>query len=90
MNHKVSPIRIQKAGEAPLHTPSKSVSSDSGEKKSFLTTPDSIAGAVTPPCEEESKVEVKEIEPGTFEITVTCGCGKKSVVRCESLVSAAA
>jgi hypothetical protein len=90
MKNPQVPVRIQKAGEAQLRNSSfNSAPSDSIEKNSF-PKPSQSSETAAPVCEEEAKVEVKEVEPGIFEITVACGCGKKSIVRCESLVSAAA
>ncbi|PAW76170.1 MAG: hypothetical protein B9S32_16255 [Verrucomicrobia bacterium Tous-C9LFEB] len=73
------PVRIQKAG-----TPNLACEhgEPSAEPKA-IGKPIPTASAAKP--EVEPKVEIREIEPGVFEITVTCRCGERAVVRCESL-----
>lgn len=76
------PVRIQKVGEADRvcdHAPG--VTTSDGKPVGKSLRPGASAAAIEP------KVEIREVEPGVFEITVTCRCGERSVVRCESLVS---
>lgn len=76
-----APVRIQKAGTPNLACDHAGPSPESKVTGKLM----SIASA--PKAEVEPKVEIREVEPGIFEITVTCRCGERAVVRCESLVS---
>lgn len=74
-----APVRIQKAG-----TPN--LACEHGEPTAASTVVSkSISPASAAKTEVEPKVEIREVEPGIFEITVTCRCGERAVVRCESL-----
>lgn len=72
-------VRIQKAGEPSQHASCRPESSGPVRKASER--------AADPAVAPEPKVEIRELESGIFEITVTCRCGEKSVVRCESLMA---
>lgn len=74
-------IRIQKAGEPSQHMCARPESSLDADLLRKINERAESAPAIEP------KVEVREIEAGVFEITVTCRCGERSVVRCESLMS---
>ncbi len=74
-----APVRIQKAGVPNLACEHGEASMEAkGASK-----PISVASAAKSVA--EPKVEVREVESGIFEITVTCRCGERAVVRCESL-----
>ena len=75
-----APVRIQKAGTPNLVCDHPSPSPESKMTGKLM----SISQATK--AEVEPKVEIRELEPGIFEITVTCRCGERAVVRCESLV----
>lgn len=78
------PVRIQKVGEANQtcdHSVAEGESIPMSPGKPYSNPKFAGRAAVEP------KVEIKEMEPGVFEITVTCRCGERAVVRCESLLA---
>lgn len=38
-----------------------------------------------PPVRVEPQVQLVEIEPGVFDIIITCSCGECTTVRCKSV-----
>ncbi len=72
-------VRIQKAGEPSQHANCRPEGAVLARKLAERSTEPVVA--------PEPKVEIRELEAGIFEITVTCRCGEKSVVRCESLIA---
>lgn len=78
------PVRVQKAGEAAR------VCDHSHDGENIPMSPGKVPSGLSGgqgKSAVEPKVEIREVEPGIFEITVTCRCGERAVVRCESLVA---
>jgi hypothetical protein len=81
------PVRIQKAGEEPLACSHAGRTSEvSPEGTGRPVTPGIATRIAEKKPHVEPKVEIREVNPGVFEITVTCSCGNQSVIRCESLM----